>query len=573
MRRNGPRSRALLLLVLSACTAGQIENAPAQPWDGSNDPAFPGATGLAGSGAASGPGTSTGSAGSGASTGSAPKPAAATLRKLTVEQYQNSVHDLLGADIKVADDLEPDTAQNGFFAVGASNATISPAGAEKLERVAYDVAAQALAPARRAQLVPCTPAAVSDSSCARKFVQKLGRRAFRRPLTDAELNRYTKLADDSAGALKDFHAGLEFALAGLLQSPNFLFRVELGEPDAKDPARRAYTPFELASRLSYALWNTTPDDALLDAAQSGKLDAAGLTTAADRLLSDARAKSALDNFHVERLNLGELASLDKDSGVIDMTDGLRAALRDDVLRTFALFAADGQDFLQVFDSRTVFVNAELADVYGLSNRPSNLTRAELGANVPRLGLLGKPAFLALGAHATETSPTLRGKYIRERVLCQSIPAPPANVVPVLGEPDPSAPTMRDRLRVHATDASCSGCHNLMDPLGLALEHFDPIGRYRDTDHGAKLDVTGNLDGEDFDGAVELARLLRDDPRTAECLVRQAFRYTLGHVETAGEEAQIAKLIGEFEKSGHALPALLRAIAQSDAFRYAAKETL
>jgi hypothetical protein len=131
--------------------------------------------------------------------------------------------------------------------------------------------------------------------------------------------------------------------------------------------------------------------------------------------------------------------------------------------------------------------------------------------------------------------------------------------------------MRDRLRVHATDPSCSSCHNLMDPLGLALEHFDAIGRYRDTDHNAKLDVTGSLDGDDFEGAVELAQLLKADPRSAECLVRQAFRYTLGHVEASGEEPQITALIAQFEKSGHALPALLRALVQSESFRYAAKE--
>jgi hypothetical protein len=562
MSRSARVGSALLLWAVCACSAGQIEEPPARPWDGPNGSPFsprPGSQGGAGQGGITVPNNGNDSW----------KPAPAALRKLTVEQYQNSVHDLLGADIRIADALEPDTAQNGFFAVGASNATISPASAEKLERMAYDVAAQALAPAKRAQLVPCTPAGVNDSSCAHKFVQKLGRRAFRRPLTDAELDKYTRVASDAALALNDFHAGLEFALAGLLQSPNFLFRVELGESNSKDATRLSYSQYELASRLSYALWNTTPDDALLDAAQSGKLD---VSSAAERLLTDARAKAALDNFHLERLGLGELESLEKDEGVVDMTDSLRAALRDDVLETFALYAGAGQDIMQVFDSRTVFVNAELADIYGLPNRPSTLTRAELAANVPRLGLLGKPALLALNAHATETSPTKRGKFIRERILCQSIPAPPANVVTVLGEPDPDAPTMRDRLRVHATDASCSGCHNLMDPLGLALEHFDPIGRYRDTDHNAKLDVSGNLDGEAFDGAVELAQLIKDDPRTAECLVRQVFRYALGHVETAGEEPQITLLMQQFEKDGHALNALFHALATSDVFRYAGKET-
>jgi hypothetical protein len=173
-------------------------------------------------------------------------PAPGGLRKLTVAQYQNSVSDLLGPGITVPADLEPDTAQNGFFAIAASHATISPAAAEKLEHAAYDLAAQALAPEHRDQLMPCKPSGVSDAACARQFVQKLGRGAFRRPLTAAELATYVKLATDAATTLKDFHAGLEFALAGLLQSPNFLFRVELGEPDAAGGGRLRYTGYELA---------------------------------------------------------------------------------------------------------------------------------------------------------------------------------------------------------------------------------------------------------------------------------------------------------------------------------------
>jgi hypothetical protein len=389
-----------------------------------------------------------------------------------------------------------------------------------------------------------------------------------------ELARYVKIAGDAGQTLGDFHQGLEFAVAAILQSPSFLFRVELGEPDATDATRVKYSGYELASRLSYALWNTTPDEVLLAAAASGELSASGLQSQAARLLGDARAARALDNFHTERLGLSELAGLNKDPKLIgELTDGLRGAMRDDVLRTFAeLTAKPGQDFLQVFDSRVAYMNPELAALYGSKVSSSALTRVELPSDAPRLGLLGKPAFLALASHNVDTSPTLRGKYIRERVLCESIPAPPANVVPVLGEPDPNAPTMRDRLRAHATDPSCSGCHKQMDPLGLSLEHFDAVGRYRATDNGHALDTTGELDGKRFDGAVELSRLLRSDPRTAECLVRQAYRYMLGHVEASGEEPEIERLLASFVSSGHDLTALFRGLSTSDAFRYAAKES-
>lgn len=560
-----------LWLSVVACSTGQIEDAEGfglGPAASGEDPSLPPQVLVPGpgGGAVVDPGVS-----GAAAALTLPN---ARMRKLTLEQYRNSVSDVLGAGIVVPSDLEPDTAQNGFYAVAASNATISPAAAEKLERSAYDVAAQALAPAHRASLVPCQPTGVSDAACARAFVTSVGRRAFRRPLTELELTRYTTIASTSATTLGDFHAGLEFALAGLLQSPQFLFRSELGEVDPTDAKRLRFTHYELAARISYALWNTTPDDALLAAAESGKLEDTGLTVEVQRLLADPRAKSALDNFHVERLGLAELASLDKAASVIDsVSDDLRGALRDDVLRTFAEFTGpQAQDFMGTFDSRVVFVNAPLANIYGLAVKPSTLTRAELPATGPRLGLLGKPAFLALNAHGSETSPTLRGRYVRERFLCQAIPAPPPNVVPVLGEPDPNAPTMRERLAVHASDKGCATCHNMMDPLGLALEHFDPIGRYRDTDQGHVLDTTGNLDGTDFDGAVELAGLLRSDPRTAECLVRQAYRYALGHVETTAEEPQIAALAQQFNASGHKLDGLFQALVSSPAFRYAAKET-
>ncbi len=499
-------------------------------------------------------------------------PAPAALRRLTVEQYRNSVADALGTSVASTTELEGDTAQNGFFAIGAARATISPAAAEKFEAAAYEAAAQALALARRAAFVGCTPAGTTDPACAKKLVEKLGARLFRRPLTAAESSRWVGVAETAAMRLNDFHAGLEFAVAGLLQSPNFLFRVELGEPDPANPSRLRYTDYELASRLSYTLWNTTPDETLLDAAARGELTASqGLAREATRLIADARAQAALDDFHSERLGLSELTQLSKAEEVhAKVDDALRSAMRDDVLRTFAEYARPGQDFLALLDTRTAFVTPALAEIYGVAaGSGSGLSKVSLPDSAKRVGLLGKPAFLAMNAHSSETSPTLRGKYIRERVLCESIGAPPPNVVTVLEPPDPNAPTMRDRLAMHAKNAVCASCHTAMDPLGLALEHFDAVGRYRETDHGHALDVTGNLDGEPFDGALELAQVLRDDPRTAACIARQLYRYATAHVETDGEAPAIDALITAFESSGHDFEALLTQVVQSDGFRYAA----
>jgi hypothetical protein len=567
---NGPKSLWLCSLVLVACNTGYIGK-PGGPENSEGT--------RSGDGLIQDPSDNAGPlpADDDSSRPAAPsgaiEPAPAALRKLTVEQYENSVHDLLGPDVELPSSLqlEADVAQNGFYAVGASNATISPAAAEKLEQAAYALAAQALSSAHRAGFVPCAPSATSDSACAQKFLKDFGRRAFRRPLEAAELTRYAKIADDSAKALGDFYQGLEFAVAAVLQSPNFLFRVELGEPDPSDARRLRYTSYELATRLSYALWNTTPDAALLAAAESGELGA-DLGKHAERLLTDPRAARALDNFHSERLGLLELDAINKDSSVGDLRPELRSAMRDDVLRSFAeVSGKPGSDYLNVFDSRVAYVNKPLAELYGQRSDASALTRVELPASAERLGFLGKPAFLALTAHNSQTSPTLRGKYIRERLLCQAIPAPPANVVPVLAEPDPNAPTMRERLKQHANDPACAGCHTLMDPLGLSLEHFDAIGRYRKDDKGHALDTRGDFDGTAFDGAVELSQLLKDDPRTAECVVRQVFRYALGHIEDKGEEPQIEALVSAFEDGGHDLTALFRSLASSDAFRYAGKE--
>lgn len=514
-----------------------------------------------------------GGAGEGAA-GVAFEPAAGTLRRLTVEQYRNSVRDLLGDDVSPPDDLEPDTAQNGFFAIAAAKATVSPVAAEKFERAAYALAAQALAPARRDSFVGCEPGGVTDAACTRLFLTKLGGRAFRRPLSDAELARYVAVAESAARALGDFHGGLEFAIAGLLQSPDFLFRVELGVADPANDARLRYSDYEMASRLSYALWNTTPDQGLLDAAARKELSTpAGLDREVNRLTASPRAKAALDSFHAERLGLADLSLLSKTDAVYTgLNDELREVIRDDLLKTLAeIGASPGRDFLELFETRIAFVSPALAAIYGVPTSGSGVQRVELPESSGRIGVLGKAAFLALNAHASETSPTLRGKYIRERFLCESIPAPPPNVVPVLDEPDPNAPTMRDRLKRHASDAACNSCHVRMDPLGLSLEHFDAIGRFRADDHGHPLDTSGSLDGEAFDGAVELAALLRDDPRAAACIARQLYRYATAHVESDREQSQIDALVTDFQDSGHDFSVLLRAVVQSDGFRYAAKE--
>ncbi len=578
------RHRAVALCCMAAVASwscsGSIEPGnwrgpgAANPQSGGPSDYVPGAT----AGAASIPAGGSGAAGRGNQGGSAAPalgtfvPAPAALRRLSTAQYQSSVRHLLG-DVELTVELDADTSLNGFVAIGQARATISPAAMEKYESAAFELAAQAVAPDRREKFVGCAPKGVTDATCTRAFLTRFGRRAFRRPLTGEELTRYLGVAENAAGTLDDFYAGIEFAVAGLLQSPNFLFRVELGEPDPADPSRLRYTGYEMASRLSFLFWNEMPDDALLDAAEAGELlTTAGIMAQVERLMTDPRTRVAMNTFHAERLGLDALDSLAKDEDLYPaMSETLGAAMRVDILRTLEdlTFGTPG-DYRDVFDTRVAFVDRELAGIYGVTAPASGTARVELPDGL-RLGLLGKAGLLAQNAHIRETSPTLRGKFVRERVLCQSIPAPPANVVTTIPEPNPDAPTMRERLAAHREVDSCAGCHVLMDPIGLAFENFDALGVFRATDDGHALDTSGDIDGMLFQDPRELAEVLREMPGVSECLVRQLYRYAVAHVETAGENPVIVGLAQRFESSGRKFPELLRAVVVSDGFRYAVKE--
>jgi hypothetical protein len=581
-RMDGWVKGSCLAAALAWSCTGSIEDSNVQRpgfGPGADGQAGPGATGGPGSGTAGDDGAGAGSAGSGAgdgsgnSSGDAFAPASAALRRLTAPQYQSSVRSLLGP-VELTVVLEPDTVLNGFVAIASARATISPAAMEKYEAAAFEAAAQALAASRREAFVGCTPAGMTDAACTREFIERFGRRAFRRPLDAAEIARYAEVADTAATTLNDFYAGIEFAVAGMLQSPNFLFRVEVGEADPADPGRLRYSSYEMASRLSFLFWNTMPDDDLLDAAEAGELvTTGGLAAQVDRLIDDPRTRAAMNNFHAERLGIEALDTLAKDDELFPaMSAGLGGAMREDILRTldYLTFETDA-DYRDVFETRVAFVDAELAELYGVDAPASGVARAELPADGLRMGLLGKAGLLAQNAHVRNTSPTLRGKFVRERVLCQSIPAPPNDVSTTVPEPDPDAPTMRDRLELHRSVPRCAGCHALMDPIGLAFENFDAIGAYRETDNGHELDTSGDIDGATFADPKELAALLTGLPSASECLVRQLYRYAVAHVETSGELPVIQALSQSFADAGHSFPQLLRAVVQSDGFRYAATQ--
>lgn len=503
-------------------------------------------------------------------------PIEARLHRLTRVQYENTIRDLLG-DVAIPTDLEVDTPLHGFTTVGASNLTVGPRAAEQYEQAALDLARQIFDRPDYGAFVGCEPTS-ADDPCVREFIRRFGRRAFRRPLTPEELDRWHGVARQIGADLGDVTAGLELATAGLLQSPHFLFRVEIGEPDPDQPDRRRYTSLEMASRLSYFIWSSTPDDDLLQAAEDGLLDTDdGLRAEARRLLGHPKARAALIRFFEEYLKLDRLDSITKDPALFPqmsptMADSMRrevTLLIDDIV-----FERDA-DLREMLDSRDTFMNAELARLY---QHPEPVSEAGFAAvthpeNSPRAGILTTGAFLALNAHATVTSPTHRGRFIRQFLLCQEIPPPPPGVTTTLPEPDPNVgpETLRQRLeRLHLAEPSCAGCHSLMDPIGFALESFDPIGAYRTTENGLPVDTRGYLDGEAFKDAKQLAGLLRERTEVAACLSRMTYRYATGHLETGGETRVLRSLSEAFAGSGFSFQELVMAVVTSDGFRFAAE---
>jgi hypothetical protein len=501
------------------------------------------------------------------------EPGESGLRRLTVEQYENAIRDVLGDEIVVPTSLEPDSAVEGLVALGAGLTTISSRGVEQYETAAYSIADQAMStPEVRARILPCTPSGAGDAECARAFVERFGRRMFRRALEAAEVDALVGVATQAATTLGTFDLGIEYAMAAILQSPSFLFRTELGEPDPDAAGWLRYDGYELATRLAFFFWNTVPDEALLDAAESGELEAdEGLAAQVERLLADDRLHAGVRAFFTDMLRLKALDDLTKDPTVfVLMSPEVGPSAREETLLgvEHLVFDLEG-DYRDLLTTRTAFLNRRLAAIYDVpAPAREGFGEAELPEDGLRMGLLGQVSFLAANAHAESTSATLRGKFIREVLLCASIPPPPAMQNVALPEPSPDALTLRDRSLQHVQNGTCRGCHQLMDPMGLSLENFDGLGRYRETDHGAVIDASGELNGIPFENAEGVGYILHDHPDVPRCLVRTMYRYATGRLEASGETEALRQLTDTFESDGYRVKDLMREIALHRSFRLA-----
>jgi len=494
------------------------------------------------------------------------------VRLMSGQQYTNVISQVFGEDIgrSVVPPLPPLARTDGLLASGASFVGVTSDQIQQIQQSAASVAAKAVDEYHRDFLVPCEPvsATASDTDCATQFLKETGRLLYRRPPGETRVAELVELADSAANQTQDFYAGLALALEAILISPEVLFIVDRAEPDPEQPGRERLDGYSLASRLSFFLWNAAPDDALLLAAERGELHTReGLRRAVERMLGSVRLEDGMRAFFDDMMAFDDFNSLAKDPLVYPMVTGATLAdAREQTLRTVIdhLLTRDA-DYRDLFTTRNTFMSLNLAAVYGTPTT-NGWVPYEFPEDGARRGLLTHVSFLAAHAHAVRSSPTRRGKALRELFLCQKVPPPPPNVDFSALEDAGDVPTARDRLKIHNTNPSCAGCHLITDPIGLALENFDGAGRYREKENGVVLDVSGELDGTVYDDVEGLTTAMRDHPKLSACLVNRLYAYgTGGPVSLKYDRDILSWFTGRFAAQGYRLPELLRDIVLSEAF--------
>ena len=501
-------------------------------------------------------------------------------RLLTADQYANSIAQLFGEDIaeSILPPIPPMARTDGLLASGSAFVGVTSDQVSQIQQTAASIAAQVVDQDHRDFLIPCSPeeTEAADTSCAALFLEETGRLLFRRPLSYSRLSDLVHVADYAAEQTGDFYDGLALALEAMLISPDFIFIVDRAEADPDAPSQQRLDAYSLASRLSFLLWNAPPDSVLLQEAEAGILyTQQGLAGAVDRMLVSARLESGVRAFFDDLMAFDEFNSLAKDPLVYPMVTGTTLEhAREQTLRTIVdHLVARQADYRDLFTTRQTFMSLQLAAVYD-TPAGQGWVPFEFEEEGPRLGLLTHVSFLAANSHSVRSSPTLRGKALRETFLCQRVPDPPPDVDFSSLEEAEDAATAKERLAVHNTNPSCAGCHLITDPMGLSLENFDGAGRFRETENGAPLDIAGELDGIFYEDIAGLAHATRNHPKLSACLINRLYAYgTGGPVSLREDRDTLAEFEARFAKNGYQLSTLLRDIALSDAFsRVRSEET-
>jgi len=507
---------------------------------------------------------------------------ALAVRRLTHSQYDHTVRDLLGDQSQPASGFPKEDFINGFRNQ-VEGQGVSPLQAEAYGKAAERLAAAAFRGGDLHGLIPGAPASPTDAVVAEKFVRQFGLKAFRRPLKENEVRLYSGLFLEEAARTQDFLGGVGMVVEAMLQSPHFLFRVERGGngPDA---------PYELASRLSYFLWDTMPGDDLLRATGEGKLSTVEQIEAqARRMLDDPRARGAMEEFLAQWMRFDRVLSATRDRRRFrEFNAELAAAMVEETTRLFDHLVWHDQNFMEFFTAGYTFVSTDLSRLYGLPAPAEEFARVDYPPESGRSGVLGHGSFLVLTSKPAETSPTARGLFVRNHFLGQEIPPPPAGVNTVLPNVTEDAPlTNRQRLVMHLNSEACSGCHRLIDPIGLGFEQYNAIGVFqqkmalqfggnraeeargrRSTTVELDVDPTGFIQGiedSEFSSPRQLGRLLADSPTCQRCIVKQLFRYAFGRQETPNDQPVIDDMLEKFRDSGFRFRELIVALVTSELF--------
>jgi hypothetical protein len=559
-----PGASLAISLLLLGCS-GEISGRSNEARNPDGTPVAPGA----GPGPGSGPGPVPGSGPGGVAPPAPPNsaPGVAQLRRLTVLEYRNTLRDLLGlSDAQVPDLTQDQQAVGSGFTTGAAITTSTDArklldGADRLVLAAM--------PNLEGQ-IPCIKDAAAADTCARQFITQFGRRAFRRPLVDEEINRWMGLfkAQRDAGVGATFPEAIRGVTIALLQSPNFLYRRELAPGAAiKDGNFVRFNSYEMASRLSYSFWATMPDEHLFQLADGGKLQSIqAVQDEARRLLASPKAKDVLGDFAAQWLNLSPVPFAQKGTD-LNFTQELGRAMLDETTAFVAdVFASTGR-MDQLFTSNKSFANEALAALYGVKGVTGTSMSPVTLDPKQRAGLFTQLSFLTMHGDSEGSFPTRRGAQVIRRAFCQEIDVPQNMEIPDVAPPSPGV-TTRQRFEQHSK-AACASCHKLLDPLGFAFENYDGIGRYRTTDNEQPVDASGVLQlGSGmvkFKDATELMPALAGADEVRNCMATQWTRYLLRREEGKGDMASLEAVQKVFREKSYDMRELLVAIVGSDSF--------
>ncbi|MCR9159789.1 MAG: DUF1592 domain-containing protein [Nannocystaceae bacterium] len=493
------------------------------------------------------------------------------MRKLTTREYISSVELMLGDAAATAAIPPDDIAQEGFDAVGAAILALPADTIELYERSATAVAdAVVTDPSTIQGYVPCVEEG-ANAACYREVATTIGRLAYRRTLSQDEIEALAAIgaagqqwADDGS-----FMTGLRYQLMGILQAPSFLYIQEVGEVD-DDTGFRRLTGTELATRVSFFLTGHTPTLELLDAAESGALDDPDeLRTMAEAMVANPEARTALESFFAEAYRLRSLAEAPKNAELFpNFTPELGEMMKNETLLLLYDIVWDRDaDFRELFNARHTYVNDQLAELYGIDSPGSGelYTRVDWPANQRRAGYTSQASFLTWQSGPRRNSPTKRGLYIQERILCNEIPPPDPSVE--LDLPDGEGLTLKELLEMHLENPGCASCHGLTDPLGFAFENYDAVGAFRTEDNGLPIETDGEVAGIGmWTDAEQLGDILAADPRTGDCLIENFMRGSLGQTPTDDTHPAVVDLGLEFADSGYSVQSLLVDMVAHPLFR-------